>query len=74
MGQERVLNLIEQKERPLSRYEISVELDIEIHHVSNIIQRLIKNNEIKFKELSKTEVEKIYGKNPSHRRLRVYYV
>jgi repressor of nif and glnA expression len=72
MSQEEILEVLEKADKPLSRREIAELLeDTGLTKISATICKLLKNQEIKFIEVSRIEAKKKYN---SKRRLRVYYI
>jgi hypothetical protein len=75
MSQDVVLRILEKNKRPMSRLEITNELEIyDITSISKTIRKLLLHNEIKCKEISRTEAKELFGDKAPYRRMRLYYL
>lgn len=74
MGQTEILECLEKHKFPISRKQISEELDYDPIKVSHLIQKLLKKAEIKCIELDRIQAGKMLGLNRIFRRTRFYYV
>lgn len=80
MGQQEVMDVLQEATEPLGRLEIAEAMDGEVDpaRVSKCLQRLLRHNEIKCIEISQAQAMKreIYLKNglKAKRRMRLYYI
>lgn len=71
MGQQKVIDILEKAEKPLSRSEIAKLLDERNEKVSLWIKKMLRYNEIKCMEINRVQAKKHYN---CKRRMRIYYI
>jgi hypothetical protein len=74
MGQQEIMNILEELNRPVSKREICELLDecgIKINH---ILARMIKGGEVSYKELDRDKAREMFKDKPPSRRIRLYYL
>jgi len=70
MGQQEVIDCLKKNNRPMSRTEISEELDCNKCRVSFILNTLLRFHEVSIIELDRIKAMKMFGVK---RRMRLYY-
>ena len=73
MGQEEVIKILKKAKKPMSRSQIAKALKLEAIHVSHLINKLLKYDEIKCFEVNRFQAAKLLGMDKPFRRMRFYY-
>ena len=71
MGQAEVIDCLEQAKKPLARSEIALRIKVNPQHISHILNKLLKHEEIKCMEIDRHQAKKFYN---VCRRMMLYYI
>lgn len=71
MGQQEVINFLKKQKEPLTGGEIAKGMHERAEKISRFLTKLVKNNEIKYKELDRNEAFRRCG---IHRWVKIYYI
>jgi hypothetical protein len=71
MGQQEVIEILENSRRPISRIEIAERLKEDPNKISVILQKLVKHKEVQDFEINRQIAFKVFR---CKRRMRLYYI
>lgn len=74
IGQSEIIEVLKKHNKPISRREIAIELNITGCNVSHHIQKLLYHNEIKCIEIDRNQAREYFKERLPSRRMKLYYL